>query len=137
MFAIEEMSFYEVTDHLIFPGHAEFVTTLAANPDWLESLPSERRRLIEDIVDTLQTEIYEVQSALAEERLEAIRARRPEMQIVTLDAEERAAFRARAEPVRERYVEMAGPRGQRLLQLIEAAVRRADGAFPADDSVAQ
>lgn len=137
VFAIEEMSFYEVTDHLIFPGHAEFVTTLAANPDWLESLPSERRRLIEDIVDTLQTEIYEVQSALAEERLEAIRARRPEMQIVTLDAEERAAFRARAEPVRERYVELAGPRGRRLLQLIEAAVRRADGAFAGDDSVAQ
>lgn len=134
VFAIEEMSFYEVTEHLIFPGHAEFVTTLAANPEWLEGLPAARREMVGDIVEQLQGEIFEVQARLGEERLAAIRERKPEMEIVTLDAEARAAFEARAIPVRQRYLELAGPRGERLLELLEAAVRReeSDASAPAD-----
>jgi len=125
VFAIEEMSFYEVTKCMTFPRHAEFVTTVAANPRFLGELPPRRRALVERIVDRLQTEIFEIQLRYNRERLEHIRARRPEMRIVRLGEEERARFRRQALPVRERYVEMAGPRGRRLLELLNQAVERA------------
>lgn len=126
IFAIEEMSFYEVTDWLIFPRHAEFITTVAANPRWLEGLSPERRRLVEDVVRELQTEIYVVQSRFNRERLEMILERRPEMNVVHLTDEERARFQERAEAIHARYIAMNGARGERLLEILDAAVARAD-----------
>jgi TRAP-type C4-dicarboxylate transport system substrate-binding protein len=125
LFAIEEMSFYEVTDYLVFPHHAEFVTTLAADPAWLGRLPPERRRLLRETVDELQNAIFEVQRRSNLERLERIRARRPEMREIELGDEERAAFEARATAVRERFEAEVGPRGARLLELLDAAIARA------------
>jgi TRAP-type C4-dicarboxylate transport system substrate-binding protein len=124
--AIEEMSFDEVTDYLIFPHHAEFVTTLAAHPAWIAGLSGERRELVDSIVSDLALEIDEVQRTANDTRLETIRERRPELVITTLTEDERAAFRERALPVREQYVEMAGPRGRALLRVLERAVARAE-----------
>ena len=125
VFAIEEMSFYQVTEWMTFPRHAEFITTVAANPGFLAGLAPRRRALVEGIVDRLQTEIFEIQSRYNRERLEQIKSRRPEMRVVRLSGEERNRFRQRAASVRERYVEMAGPRGERLLELLGQAVERA------------
>lgn len=125
VFAIEEMSFDEVTNWMIFPRHAEFITTVAANPGFLAAQSPTRRRMIEDIVDHLQTEIFEIQSRYNRDRLEVIEARRPELRVVRLGPEEREEFRRLALPVRARYLEMAGPRGQHLLDLLSAAVERA------------
>jgi TRAP-type C4-dicarboxylate transport system substrate-binding protein len=126
VFAIQEMSFYEVTDYLIFPQHAEFITTVASSPGFLEGLSEERRRMIDEIVDQLQTEIYETQERYNEERLELIREARPEVNVVHLTEEERGAFRERSMAVREQYVELAGPRGEELLEIMERAVERAE-----------
>jgi len=38
VFAIEEMSFYEVTSHMIFAQHAPFLATFVSNPDFLDAL---------------------------------------------------------------------------------------------------
>lgn len=125
VFAIQEMSFYEVTEWMIFPRHAEFVTTLAAHPGFLQRLSQDRREMVERIVDRLQIEIFETQQRFNEERLDDIRARRPEMQVVRLTGAERAAFRQRASRVRDLYVERVGPRGEQLLALLDRAVARA------------
>ena len=128
LFAIEEMSFYEVTDFLIFPGHAEFVTTVAANPAWLEGLSTERRALVESVVDELQGEILEVQRSTNRERLERIRERRDEIEEIRLTEEERAAFAERAREVHAAFAEHVGPRGAHLLELLRAATERAEAA---------
>lgn len=130
LFAIEEMSFYEVTNVLTFPGHAEFVTTVAANPGFLHGLPDERRQMLEDIVDELQLEIDRVQREENEARLDAMLERRPELEVVRLDEAERAAFEERAGVVREQYVDDVGPRGAALLSTFEAAIARAEGEAP-------
>ena len=126
VFAIEEMSFYEVADVLTFPHDAEFVTTLVASPRFIARLSPERRRLLEDVVAELQTEIHEVQSRLNAERLATIRARRPALEIVDLSPAERAPFRARARAVRALYVERVGLRGAALLTHLDRAVARAE-----------
>ncbi|MGR9109111.1 MAG: TRAP transporter substrate-binding protein DctP, partial [Gammaproteobacteria bacterium] len=106
VFAIEEMSFYEITDYLIFPRHAEFITTVAANARFFEGLEVGRRRLVEQVIDQLQSEIDEVQRRYNRQRLERIRELSRE--------------------IRSRYVESAGARGKRLLALIETAIERAE-----------
>ncbi|HJL17210.1 MAG TPA: TRAP transporter substrate-binding protein DctP [Sandaracinaceae bacterium LLY-WYZ-13_1] len=137
VFAIEEMSFYEVTEYMIFPQHAEFITTVASNPRFLAELSPERRRMVEEIVDQLQTEIYEIQDRYNQERLETIREARPEMHIVHLTEEQRDAFRERSMSVRGLYVEMAGPRGRALLEILDRAVARAEARVgEADDEAA-
>jgi len=132
VFAIEESSFHEVIEVLTFPHHAEFVTTLAANPAWLEGLPEARRELVRDVVDELQLEIYETQRDLNEERLAIIREERPDIEVVELSEQEQAAFRRAASPVRRQYVDMVGPRGQEMLEHLEAAVERAEAQAPAE-----
>lgn len=126
VFAIEEMSFYEVTRWMTFARQAEFITTVAANPGFLENLSPERRALVEDTVDRLQTEIFEIQERYNRERLEQIKKRRPKLHITRLTPEQRELFRQRALEVRQRYVELAGPRGQHLLDLLDGAVERAE-----------
>jgi len=126
VFAIEEMRFYEVSGALVFPRHAEFVTTLAANRPWLDSLSDSRRAMVEDIVTELQGEIFETQRRFNAERLARIRQLAPELSMVELEADERAAFEERAAGVRDVYLDLAGPRGEELLGLLERAVANAD-----------
>ncbi|MGF1467577.1 MAG: TRAP transporter substrate-binding protein DctP [Sandaracinaceae bacterium] len=125
VFAIQEMGFHEVTDHLVFPRHAEFTTTLAANPGWLDGLDAPRRALVERTVDRLQDEIVEIQRRFNQERLARIQEQRPGVQVIELDDDEREAFRQRAASVRERYVALAGPRGAELLDVLDEAIARA------------
>ncbi len=122
VFAIEEMSFYEVTDWLIFPGHAYFITTVAGSPSLFEELSPARRAMVEDVIDQLQGEIEAIQQRFNRERLERIRERKPDLNILHLDEAERARFRRAAAPMREEYVELAGERGQQLLETLRSAV---------------
>src|SRR5690606_1272761 len=84
VFAIEEMSFYEVSDYLIFPRHAPFVATAAANRDFYQGLPSADRQLVDEVFAQLQDEIFEIQRDYNRERLALIRERRPQLEIFEL-----------------------------------------------------
>ncbi len=53
IFAIQEMTSYEVTDWLIFPKHAPFFTTAVINQQFFGALLPERQRLVTDVVDEL------------------------------------------------------------------------------------
>lgn len=69
VFAIERQKFYEVTDWLIFPGHAHFVTSLAANKQFFDSLSPSDRQMVRDVTEELDAYIFELQQAFANERL--------------------------------------------------------------------
>jgi TRAP-type C4-dicarboxylate transport system substrate-binding protein len=82
VFAIERQNFHEVTDWLVFPGHAAFVTTAAANRDFLDGLAPDRRRLVEAVIAELDPWIFALQTDLEARRLADIlhdkrRQRRP------------------------------------------------------------
>lgn len=124
VFAIEEMSFYEVTDWMIFANHAPFVTSAVTNREFYEGLSDERRRMLDGVVAELGDYIFDVQRRFNDERLAEIRRKRPQIRIVHLTAEERAAFREASRPVRERFVELAGPGGAAILEKLRAIVER-------------
>jgi TRAP-type C4-dicarboxylate transport system substrate-binding protein len=108
IFAIEEMGFYEVTDYMIFAGQQQFVTTVTAGADWYEGLSEDRRELLDGVIAGMADYIFETQEEYNAERLEIIREEKPEMTIIELTPEERAAFEERAMAVREQFVEMVG-----------------------------
>lgn len=126
--AIEEMSFYEVTQWLIFPRHAQFYTTVAANADFFERLSPERRRLVTQIVEELHDYIFEVQRRFNQERLERIAANKPELHIIELTEEERERFRRASRPVVQKFEQLSGTRGTALLETLRKAVARAEKA---------
>ena len=128
VFAIEEMSFYEVTSDMVFARHAPFLTTFLTNDDFLEGLSPERRRVVEEVVAELGPFLDAEQKRLNRERLDAIRERKPDMAMIELDDAQRALFRERALPVREQFRELAGERGGRVLDALLSAVARAKEA---------
>ncbi|MGM0577982.1 MAG: TRAP transporter substrate-binding protein DctP [Myxococcota bacterium] len=126
IFAIEEMSFYEVTSHLVFPRHAQFFTTAMTNRGFYRDLSPDRREMLDGVITDLHDYIFDVQRRFNAERLDEMLENKPELEIVRLTEEERAAFRERAKQVWDRYVEMVGPTGRELLDIIRAAVERAE-----------
>lgn len=126
IFAIEEMSFYEVTNCMIFPRAAPFLTSVVTHPGFLAGLEPERRAWIEEVVRELEPYAFDLQQRLNAERLELIEERKPSMTFLQLDESQREAFRQRGAPVRELFIEEVGPSGRQLLSALLAAVERAD-----------
>lgn len=127
VFAIEKQSFYEVTDYMIFPRHAQFITTVTANRRFFEGLSPARRRMVNETIRELHEYVFEVQRRLNEERLALIKQRKPELNIVPeLSDENRAKFRKASLHVRDEFVEMTGRDGERLLKRVLDAVEKAE-----------
>ena len=126
IFAIEEMSFYEVTKYLTFAKHAQFITSVAMNPHFFQMLSQERKALLHGVVADLHDYIFTVQEALNAERLEKMKERKPQLQLHHLSREEREQFRQASLAVRKRYIELVGPAGEKLLQLLLQGVAAAE-----------
>jgi len=129
VFAIQEMSFYEVVNFLIFARHAPFVTTVASNSEFLAALKESDRALVVETIRELQPFNLEVQQRFNKERLALIKESKPDIEIIAnLTEEERAAFREASQPVYDQFVAMAGPRGAAMLEEVRAAVARAQAS---------
>lgn len=122
VFAIQEMSFHEVTEWMIFPHHAQFITTAVAARPFFESLSPAAQAMVRETVAELHDHIFDVQREFNSERLAIIRDQRPELSILTLSDAERQQFHEASLPVRDQFDELAGPRGQSLRELLEQVV---------------
>jgi len=128
IFAIEEMKFYEVTDFMIFSGEQQFTTTVVTNSDWYAAdLSDDERQMLDETIAELGDFIFQVQDEYNAERLEKIRADKPDMTVVELTADERAVFAERAQQARAAFVEMTGDEGQMVLDKLVAEIEAAEG----------
>lgn len=127
LFAIEEMSFHEVSEVLTVAGQAPFLTSCVANRDFYQGLSDEQRGWLDGAVREMDGEIFEIQTRLNAERLQTILKERPALRVVTLEEGEREAFRQASLPVRDLYRRAAGPRGAALLQILLDEVERVRG----------
>lgn len=117
---IEEMKFYEVTNHLIWAGEQELVTTVVAGSDWFATLTPERQQLVRDTMADMTGFIDGVVTDFNQARLDVIKEAKPDIGLVVLTEEERDVFRARSGGTAAAYVETAGARGQELLDALQA-----------------
>lgn len=126
VFAIQEMSFYEVTEWMIFPNHAPFITSAVTSRAFYDALPPEDQQLVDGVIADLDEYILDVRQQFNSERLDIIKSRKPELNIIPeLTPEERAKFREASLIVREQFVDMVGPEGQAVLDLLLETVAEA------------
>ncbi len=126
IFAIEEMKFYEVSDYMIWSGEQQFTTTVVGNMDWHQGLSDEHKKVLDEVIAEAADHIFQVQEQYNRERLEKIKAAKPDIKIVHLTEEERAAFEERAMKLREKYVEMTGESGKEVLESLLAEFEQAE-----------
>ncbi|MBE9397029.1 TRAP transporter substrate-binding protein DctP [Pontibacterium sp. N1Y112] len=112
---IEEMKFYEVTDYLIWAGEQQHLTTVMSGTYWYDNQSAERQKLIRDTLAELDGYIYEVVERFNKEKLEKIKAAKPEINLIHLTAAEREVFQQRSIATRSAYTKIAGERGEELL----------------------
>lgn len=136
LFAIEEMSFYEVQSHLVMGRHLPFIATVVANPQFMEKLSPAERVMVDEVKRELDEYIFEAQRDLNRERLEIIRSR-SSIEISELTEDERDAFREASLPLRENYVRIAGKRGEALLETLLDAVKAAEAGAAAARSASE
>lgn len=127
VFAIEEMSFYEVQDYMIFPNHLPFVATVVTSPTFFDGLEERDKKLVLAVVGELDEYIFQVQRDFNRERLKKIQ-QASDIEIIRLFDEERAAFRQASMPVRDKYRELAGASGDALLTTLLSEVERESGS---------
>jgi tripartite ATP-independent transporter DctP family solute receptor len=128
IFAIEEMKFYEVSDYMIWAGQQQFTTTVVTNSDWYADLSDDQRALLDSVIAELNDYIFKVQQRYNEERLEIIKKAKPELKMIHLTDDERAAFKKASMEARKKFVEMVGPSGQKILDQLESEIKAAEKA---------
>lgn len=126
IFAIEEMSFYEVQDYMIIANHAQFIATLVSNDKWYTNLPEQQRTWLNETRDEMVSFIYEKQAEFNEKRLQTIKDAGG-TKVITLTDEEREAFRQASMDVRQTYIEQAGENGKELLDTVTSMVQKLEG----------
>ncbi len=122
VFAIEEMKFYEVSDYMIWAGQQEFTTSVVANNSFYDGLSDERKKMLDGVTAELADYIFQVKKDYAEKRLEKIKEARPEVKMIELTADERAAFKDAAMTARDVYTDEAGAEGEKVLEALTAEI---------------
>ena len=123
IFWIESGGLYEVSPNLVFTGHGWFTTAMMANQDFYNGLSDEDKKLVRDAADFAFEEIIVHIDGLADEALEKIKAASDEVTVTRLNEEQIEAFRARAPQVEDKFIEMTGESGQKLLNQFKADLK--------------
>ena len=117
-FAIQEMKFYEVQDYMIKANQLPFIGTFAANHMFITGLPQDIRTIIDNAIEGANEYIFDFEPRLNEKRKQMIKKAKPTMTYIELTDEEITAFKKKAEPLRQKYLEMGGEGAQEVLDAV-------------------
>ena len=117
-FAIQEMKFYEVQDFMIKARQLPFISTFAANHEFIKAPPEDIRALIDEAIEAANDYIFDLEPRLNEKRKQMIMEAKPAMQYIELTDEEIDAFRKKSEPLRQKYLEMGGKGAREVLDAV-------------------
>lgn len=123
IFAIEEMSFYEVNPVLTVGKHSMFVTSLVMNLKTYNSLSDKQKQDLHAAVDVTQKVNFEFQAKLNQDRLEKMKKKKPDLKVVNLNDESRAAYKKLSQAMRDQFVKTVGENGQKVIDLIESDLK--------------
>jgi TRAP-type C4-dicarboxylate transport system substrate-binding protein len=117
-FAIQEMKFYEVQSFMIKARQLPFISTFAANYEFVKRLPPDVRILLEEAVEAANEYIFDLEPRLNEKRQKMIMEAKPSIQYIELTEEEIEAFRTKSAPLRQKYLEIGGPGAEEVLDAV-------------------
>lgn len=122
-FAIQEMNFYEVQEYMIKADQLPFIGTFVANHAFITKLPAGTRALIDDAVAVANDYIFDLEPKLNEKRRQMIMQAKPKMTYIELTDREIAAFREKAEPLKQKFLKMGGEGAQDVLDAVLKDIR--------------
>lgn len=117
-FAIQEMKFYEVQDYMIKANQLPFIGTFAANHGFIEGLPQDIRTMIDHAIDGANQYIFDFEPRLNKKRKQMIMDAKPSMAYIELTEEEIKVFKKKAQPLRQKYLEMGGEGAKEVLDAV-------------------
>jgi TRAP-type C4-dicarboxylate transport system substrate-binding protein len=117
-FAIQEMKFYEVQKYMIKANQLPFIATFAANHEFVKGLPQNLRAMIDHAIEGANEYIFNFESDLNQKRKQMILEAKPSMKYIELTDEEISAFKKKAQPLREKYLEMGGEGAKEVLDAV-------------------
>jgi TRAP-type C4-dicarboxylate transport system substrate-binding protein len=106
---------------MIFADHLPFITSVISNPAFYDKLSDKDKAMLDKVTAKLHDYIFGVQRDLNARRLGIIK-KKSDIQTIDLTSEQRDAFRKKAMPVRDEYVQVAGDSGKKLLDAVEAKI---------------
>ncbi|QJT09969.1 TRAP transporter substrate-binding protein DctP [Oceanidesulfovibrio marinus] len=129
LFADYSMKFYEVQDYFTQLKNEPFIGIPTVNAEWFDSLTpeaqAEMRKFWADSIIPAGKWIMERNAA----DMEKIKEARPEVQFTTLEGEALAEFKAAAQTVYPKFVEIGGDGAQEVLDALLADVENAKAAL--------
>lgn len=123
LFWIESGGLYEVSPNLTFTGHNQFTTAMMANKEFYDGLSAENKQLIKDATSYAFNYITEYVPGLGERKLQAILDASDEVTVTRLTDAERQAFIDRAPQVEQKFIEITGDSGKKLLEQFKADLK--------------
>lgn len=125
---VESTKIYEVVDYLIFAGHSNYTTSVAANAAFYDGLSDEDKTLIEAARAEAFDHIMEYRQKLEAESVERMKEAKPSLEVIRLSDEERSPFREAAASVEAAYLEIGGSQAEAILAQFKADVEAAKKA---------
>ncbi len=117
-FAIQEMKFYEVQNYMIKANQLPFIATFAANHEFIRRLPQDIRAMIDVAIEGANEYIFGFERGLNNKRKQMIMDAKPSMQYIELTDEEISVFKKKAQPLRQKYLEMGGQGAKEVLDAV-------------------
>ena len=109
----------------------EYTTTVVANADFWQGLSDERKKMLGEVRNELQTFILAKEREKNEAAVAKMKKDNPKLQTVRLTDAERELFRKRAEPLAGKLVDMVGGRTAEILKQIKADIAAAEAKYGA------
>ena len=128
LFAHEEMSFYEQQGFFTNPYEMPFISTFVANLAWFNSLTKQQQDAVVKAAQEATAYTIAAADKMNSERQTKMQKAKPNLVFHELSAEEQKPFREKAIAVEKRFVEMAGPDGEKLLKALKSEVAAAEKA---------
>jgi tripartite ATP-independent transporter DctP family solute receptor len=128
-FANQEMKFYEQQDYLTEAKQLPFITGAIINKPFFDGLPKEYQNMIKETAKNMTNYIFKVQKELNEKRLAMMLEDKPELNVVKLTDEQKAAFEEKAKVVWDEYREDVGEKGSSILNKLIKEIEAAEEKF--------
>lgn len=103
IYFVYNAKWHEVQDYLMLPGQQPYVGTVSTNSKWFNGLSSEKQTMVRKAIKVAEQAAHDYQLKINAENMKKIMAERPDMQVVTLNADERARFKALSTELHETY----------------------------------
>ncbi|WP_085901073.1 TRAP transporter substrate-binding protein DctP [Kiloniella majae] len=106
IYFIYNAKWHEVQDFLMFPGQQPYVGTVSTNSKWFNDLPKDKQEMVLKAINVAEQAAHDYQLKINKENMDKIIAERPNMTVVTLNAEERARFKELSKDLHATYYDI-------------------------------